>query len=136
MSDTAWAAAKVREMFAALDAGHPIEDVMRAEEQAKGYRVVVPGEVSWLPADDWQPTAVVSLDGTTVRLVALQALVEGRGALSRLLAGIAAAGLSPCILEPTRELQATLKRRGWRGRTVGHGVEAERRWYPRRSKQS
>ncbi len=119
-------------LFAAIDAGTPIHEFMRDNERAAGRTVVVPGSVPWLSADDWDPTVVVSREGNRVRLVAILALNPGRGALKRTVAGIQEVGLEPCIVEPTRELQETLRRWGWRSRRVGSGMESETIWYPRR----
>lgn len=119
-------------LVSALAAGQRIEDVMRADEAAKGYRVVRPGEVSWLPAADWDYSVVVSLDKDYVRLVAILARNPGNGAFRRLIANISAAGLTPCVLAPTNEMRATVKRWGWRSRYIGHGFDCEERWYPRR----
>jgi hypothetical protein len=65
------------------------------------------------------------------RLVLIDALRPGTGALTRTLAGIKAAGMIPCIIDPTRELAATLTRRGWKSRQHGSTFEdRETRWTP------
>lgn len=117
-------------LFAALDAGTRIEDIMREEERAAGRQVVVPGEVGWLSADDWHHTVVVSIDGSDVRLVAILALRPGSGALTRTVAGILSAGLRPVIVEPTREMRATCQRWGWLVERHGKGFDGEERWMP------
>ncbi len=121
-------------IFVALDTGQGVHELMRADERAAGHSVILPGDEPWLSADDWHPTVVVSRDGDVVRLIAILALNPGHGALRRTVAGIQAAGLTPCIIEPTREMRATLQRWNWKCKRVGHGLEAEERWRPRRSK--
>ena len=117
-------------IFAALDAGARIEEMMRDDERAAGRKVVVPGEAVWLSAEDWHPTVVVSVDGRDVRLVAILALRPGSGALTRTVAGIRSAGLRPVIVEPTREMRATCQRWGWRMERHGKGFLSEERWVP------
>lgn len=119
-------------LFSALDAGMPIHELMRDNERAAGREVIIPGSVPWLSSEDWHPTVVVSKDGKRVRLIAIVALNPGRGALRRTITGIVSAGLEPRIVEPTIEMQSTLKRWGWRGRHCGSGLTAENIWYPRK----
>lgn len=118
-------------LLSAMDAGMRMEDIMRADEIKAGRRVVKPGEEAWFPAADWHHSNVVSVEGDTVRLIAIWALNPGTGAFRRLVASIFAAGLKPCIIEPTNEMRATLKRWGWKGRRYGYGFESEERWRPR-----
>lgn len=113
----------------------PIHEIMREDERERGYRVVVPGEVPWLSADDWHPTIVVSIDGPKVRLIAILANRPGQGSFRRLIMGITAAGLVPVVIAPTKELRDTLKRWGWRERNRGYGLNYEERWSPRRRRQ-
>ena len=54
----------------------------------------------------------------------------GHGAFRRLIAGITATKLTPLIIAPTRELQATLRRWGWKHRNRGYGLELEEIWRP------
>lgn len=121
----------IERLFAILDKGGSISEVMRDDERAAGHKVILPGEVEWLPLADWDPTIVVSLDGNKVRLVAILARNPGNGAFRRLVATIAASGLTPQIIAPTNEMRATVKRWGWRIRTKGSGFEAQEIWYPR-----
>ncbi len=121
----------IAKLFTALDSGQRMEDIMRADERAKGYRVVLPGEVPWLPAEDWHQTIVVSIDGKRVRLVAILASRPGNGAFRRLVAAIQAAGLIPVVIEPTREMRETLTRWRWKRRYAGYGFETEEHWRPR-----
>jgi hypothetical protein len=127
------AQAQIAKLFAAIDNRSRMEDIMRADERAKGYRVVLPGEVAWLPAEDWHPTVVVSIDGNRVRLVAILASQPGNGAFRRLVAAIRAADLIPIIIEPTREMRATLTRWRWKRRNVEYGFETEEHWRPRQT---
>lgn len=124
-------AAQLDRLFQQIDAGARMENIMRGDEVKAGRRVVIPGDEPWLPAEDWHQTNVVSVDGLTVRLIAISALKPGHGAFRRLIAAIQAAGLSPCIVEPSREMRETLKRWGWKGRRYGFGFESEERWKPR-----
>lgn len=120
-------------LFSSLDKGGKMHEIMRANEVAAGYRVVLPGTVDWLSAADWHPTITVSTDGKTVRLVAILALNPGKGALRRTVAGIMGAGLVPCIVEPTREMRSTMQRWNWKCKRVGYGMDCEEQWRPRKS---
>ena len=82
-------------------------------ETASGFRVVRPGDEPWFPAADWKPASVASVDGDTARLVLLDAIRPGTGALTLCLALIAKHGLKPAIIAPTPELADALLRRGW-----------------------
>lgn len=126
-------AQQLERIFAAIDTGEGIHGMMRADESVLGRRVVVPGDEPWLSADDWDPTVVVSIDGQQVRLIAILARNPGNSAFRRTVAGIQAAGLTPCVVCPSREMRETLKRWGWRGRHVGDGFGTEERWYPRKA---
>lgn len=86
------------------------------DETARGFKVVRPGEVAWLPMEDWRPASVASINGDTVRLVLIHSHESGKGALTRCIAAIIAAGLKPTVLEPTPQLADTLRRRGWKAR--------------------
>lgn len=114
--------------------GRPMQEIMRDAERKSGYRVVVPGEVSWLSADDWDATVTVSVDDKrkTVRLVAILAKSPGNGAFLRTVRAIMDVGLTPCIVEPTREMRATMQRWKWARRRVGHGFDGEEQWRPRK----
>lgn len=115
-----------------VGAGLDMASIMKSDEIKAGRRVVKPGDEPWLPAEDWYSDVIVSVDGDTVRLVAIRARNPGHGAFRRLIAGIEAAGLKPCVLEPVPEMAATLKRWGWKHRRYGIGIEAEERWRPNR----
>lgn len=119
------------ELLIKASMGVRLHEVMRADERAKGHRVVVPGGEPWLPAVDWDATSVVSVDGNVVRLVAILALNPGNGAFRRLIAAIQTAGLTPHISTPTREMRDTLRRWGWKGKHRGWGDDVEEIWKPR-----
>ena len=119
-------------LMQAVGRGTPMHEIMRAEEAKLGNRVVKPGDEPWLPSKDWHSTVVVSVNDKTkdVRLVAILALDPGRGALSRTVSGITAAGLVPCIVAPTREMRATCQRWGWVRTNDGAGWDHEEQWRP------
>jgi hypothetical protein len=100
-------------------------------EQSKGFAAVFPGEVPWLSAADWPPNIVVTLNGKTVRIVAIYAKRPGNGAFSRLIRNIVAAGLSPVVIAPMLTMPAILAHWGWTSRQVGHDFDTwEEQWYP------
>lgn len=111
----------------------PIHEIMRADEQARGNTVVVPGEVDWLPVEDWHETVVVSQADREVRLIAILAKRPGEGAFRRLVDAIRRAGLTPVVVAPSLEMRATLRRWGWRQRNVGGGWDQEEQWLPRKA---
>ncbi|GIK47970.1 MAG: hypothetical protein BroJett013_06670 [Alphaproteobacteria bacterium] len=114
---------------ALLTARRPIYERMRAAERERGYRVVLPGEERWLPADDWHGSVVVSLDGAEVRLVAILALRAG--SFRRLLAALASHGLRPVVICPIGPIMpALMQRYGWVRRDVGRGWDREEQWRP------
>lgn len=115
--------------------GRPMQEIMRDMERKSGYRVVIPGQEPWLSLADWDQTVTVSVDDKrkTVRLVAILARNPGNGALRRTVKAIIEAGLTPCVIEPTREMRATMQRWNWAVRRVGHGFEGEEQWRPRKS---
>lgn len=114
--------------------GRPMQEIMRDAERKSGFRVVVPGEVLWLSADDWDATVTVSVDDKhkTVRLVAILAKSPGKGAFRRTVRAIMDAGLTPCVVEPTHEMRATMQRWRWAPRRVGRGFDSEEQWRPRK----
>jgi hypothetical protein len=88
--------------------------LMRAEERERGYLVVEPGSVAWLPFEDWRSTCVVSIrELKVVRLVILEAVNPGHGALRRLLAQLVMIGLGVEVVEPVGRVADFLKRSGW-----------------------
>jgi hypothetical protein len=112
----------------------PIHIIMRETEREAGYRVVVPGGEPWLPVTDWHSTSVVSIDEKRklARFVAILAKNPGTGAFRRAVAAVYKAGLTPCVVEPSIELERTLKRWGWAYRVVGSGIERHTQWLPRK----
>lgn len=124
MDSTAMAAA-IERIFE-----HPLgaSGVIFEDETAKGRKAVRPGDVSWFDPADWNPSSVASIFGNTVRLVLIDALRPGTGALTRMLSAIDAAGLRPVVVAPTREFAAALARRGWKRRSCGFGFEHEEVW--------
>jgi len=127
----------LEEIFAVYDRGRSVHDLMRGNEAKAGRTVVKPGERPWLSADDWHYSVVVSIAGDRVRLIAIQALRPGTGALTRTIAGITAAGLIPVIVEPTREMRETCRRWGWKMRRVGDSFDTfEEQWRPKIKKKT
>lgn len=112
-----------------IDAGERIEEIMRDDERARGWLVIRPGDVSWLPVEDWEPNVVVAQKGHAVRLVAI--IAKRPGSLTRLVAALGELDLIPHICEPTREMRATLQRWGWQRHFRGVGYDAEEFWTPR-----
>lgn len=80
---------------------------------------------------DWE-NALVSLNGSDVRLVLLHAYRRNRGALRRLVAAIQGAGLTPVVIEPTgSEMPAIMRKWKWKKRRVGGtGWESYEEWRP------
>jgi hypothetical protein len=103
-----------------------------AGEQANGFLVIRPGDAPWFLASDWMPDSVASISGTLVRLVLLSAHKPGTGAFTRMINGARLDGYRPTVIDPTPEFAAMLKRRGWRGKRVGHDFETrETVWRPK-----
>jgi len=105
-----------------------IPAMIRSAERKAGNKIVRPGDEPWLPLADWKPDTVVSRKGKTVRLVLLTAVKPGNGGFTRTVASIEAAGMTPVVVAPTGEFEATLKRRGWKGRLVDAGFESEKQY--------
>jgi hypothetical protein len=109
----------------------PVAAIIENEE-GRGFKIVRPGDAPWFRATDWQAASVASINGNVARLVLIHAFESGRGAMTRTIEAIKEAGLIPNIIDPTRELQATLRRRGWRSKRKGSTFEdTETVWYPR-----
>lgn len=118
-------------LAAGLQRAGSVPAFLRALEAEKGYRVLSVGDVPWLSVDEWSPDCVVSQDQDRIRLVLIVALTPGGGAFRRLLAQVQADGKVPVVIAPTRELQSTLSRWGWRHRLVGDSFETrEDQWSP------
>jgi len=111
--------------------GYSPSQAIADDELAAGRTVIRPGDAPWLPTSDWNPGSVCAIDGIYARLILIDALRPGTGALTRTLSAIKAAGMIPCVVDPTRELAATLTRRGWKSRLHGSTFEdRETRWTP------
>lgn len=101
-----------------------IPSMIRDDERKRGFAIVLPGEVEWLPWRDWHPDTVVSIRGLiVVRLVLLYAKAPGRGALRRTLDGLWRARLRPEVIDPTDRLAAFLARHGYAEATRGSTFE-------------
>jgi hypothetical protein len=105
-------------------------EAMKEDERAMGFTPVSPGEVPWLAVADWQPTGVISIKGKIVRIVAIKAIVPRTGAFSRLITGIAKAGLRPVVVEPMFDMPDILRRWGWSHRIIGSGKDRQEVWQP------
>ena len=110
----------------------PVAAIVESE-QKRNFRVIRPGDVPWFSADDWVPESVASVSGQLVRLVLLHAIEPGKGTFTRTLKELVDAGYNPAVIDPTEELAATLRRRGWKGRLCGSDFETfEYVWRPRK----
>ena len=109
----------------------PVAAIVEGEKQ-RGFRVIRPGDESWFRARDWKPESVASIDEGTVRLVLLDCHNSNSGTFTNTVIDIQNAGYKPAVIDPTPEFAAMLKRRGWRGKRVGHNFETfERIWRPK-----
>lgn len=122
----------VFETLASRLAHAPIHEIMRQDVVSEGGVVVLPGSVSWMPAEDWAETDVIGRFGKEIRIIAIIARQPGTGAFRRLVAGIEEAGFRPVVVEPFAQMQAILRRWGWRARVVGKGVHRQEQWRPAR----
>lgn len=102
-------------------------------ETSRGFRVVRPGNVDWFPPADWRPASIASISGNQIRLVLLHAHTSNGGALTRLLDRTITYDVS--IIDPTAQLVAALKRRGWCGRTAGHSFETREQVWRKSAEQ-
>ncbi len=125
---------KLQAIFDKIMAGgyDPVTAILESE-QARGFKIIRPGDTSWFRATDWRAASVASINQKRVRLVLLDAFQSGRGAMTRTIQAIIDVGLKPTIIDPTRELSATLRRRGWAYRQEGSTFEdRETVWFPRK----
>ena len=99
---------------------------MREHERKFGFVPVNPGEVPWLPADEWPNDVVISLDGHRVRIVFIYTLNTGNGAFSRLVTEIIRAELIPTVIAPLGEMTDILTAWKWHHRIVG--TTFDNRW--------
>lgn len=123
----------IAQCFDALDNGGDIAGLIVAGECEAGHVVVRPGEVRWLPIGYWEPGTVCSITKErTARLVLLHARKPNTGAFTLLVCGLTLAGLSPAVIDPTREFGAALSRLNWRCKTLTRGDRGQERvWRPR-----
>jgi len=114
--------------FTSMFGGAKPADTIRSLEIAKGRMPITVGSVDWLPAADWHPDTVVTqaMLERRVRLVLLVARQPRTGALKRLVAAIAFAGLEPAVIAPSSDLEAILRRWGW----TQTQADGERLWHP------
>lgn len=113
---------------------HPLgaRGVMLEDERANGAVVIPLGATNpiAIPATDWEP-GVVTRKGDEIRLVAIWARHPRSGALGRLLASIATAGLRPVIVSPVGDVMPKLVRRWkWQRTIAGSGFDASEEWRP------
>jgi hypothetical protein len=118
-------------IMAKLYSGKSIEQILTDYETDRGFSVIRPGDVEWLPLADWLPMTIVSSNGTIVRLVAISAQTPGTGAFRRLCEALRAIGLVPHVVSPMREMQEKLRRWKWRRHVRGEGLERQEWWTPR-----
>lgn len=110
----------------------PVAAIIDSEIK-RGFTVIRPGQAPWFSAADWLASSIASIDGRYARLVLIHANEMGKGALTRTIAAIQSAGLIPCIVDPTIELAAALKRRRWKSKDHGSTFEdRETVWTPPR----
>jgi hypothetical protein len=108
-------------------------EAMRQGEIARGAKIVMPGSVPWLPVDDWIDDIVVSQIGINIRIVAVFARKPGTGAFSRLVTGIAKAGLWPVVVCPFPDMDRIVRRWGWTETIVGATFDDQQdQWMPSR----
>jgi hypothetical protein len=86
---------------------------MVSEETAKGFTCIHPGDVDWLPKEEWPENVVMSLSGKIVRVIAIYARNPGTGSFGRLITAIAKAGLKPIVLLPGDHMLRICKAWGW-----------------------
>lgn len=98
-------------------------DVMQREENLRGYKCIQPGQVTWLPVEDWPDDVIVSIRAKNIRIVAIYARNPGLGAFSRLIDAILAAGFHPIVSEPCFKMNEILRRWGWEYRIRGTTFE-------------
>lgn len=106
-----------------------LQAAILAGETAQGF-VPVTWTEPWLCREDWCDWTIITRDDDRVRLVALDAVERGKGALIRLISAIQAAGLTPVIVEPLGRLEGWCMKHGWKERIVGKGEYRQRIWYP------
>lgn len=116
-----------------LNSGKSMDQILTDHETERGFFVIRPGEVDWLPLADWMSLTIVSLGGGVVRLVAIWAREPDNGAFRRLCMALKAKGLTPHVVAPMPEMQAKLKRWGWRRHVKGSMLDREEWWTPKKA---
>ena len=122
----------IQELVAIGIAGSPAARIRQIEEK-NGHHVLPVGVVVpfSFPAADWEPDAVVSLDGKRVRIVLVSAREPGHGAFARLVRNITRAGFTPVVVSPIgTTMPAIMKHWGWTETVIGTGFDRSEEWTP------
>lgn len=108
----------------------PIGSAILLDEVSAGRRPVLPDAEppAWLELDDWRWFPLLAYDAREVHVLAIWS--ARRGAFTRLVAGIEAAGLVPVVVAPLPFLRAILVRKGWRETVKGWGPSRREEWRP------
>jgi hypothetical protein len=104
--------------------------VLRQLEFAQGFYPLALDSEPWFSSEDWEDGAIVSRNGSRLRIVLITAKNPGHGAFTRMLVGMAQAGYRMEIAAPLAELEAMLIKRGWRKQRIGSGDLAQTVWRP------
>jgi hypothetical protein len=99
-------------------------------ERRDGRSPITPDNCpAWINTADWRPWPVLSIANGELHIVAVNAAVEGQGALKRLIAGAIANDLTPVIVEPMgATMPAILRKWGWSCTVSGGGWNAREEW--------
>ncbi|HEX8414030.1 MAG TPA: hypothetical protein VF637_09120, partial [Sphingomicrobium sp.] len=112
--------------------------IMLAGEEDAGRKPVWPHHKrrpKWFHAEDWAQWPVISYDDHEVHVVAVSS--ARRGAFSRLVREVRAAGLTPVVVEPMGPtMPAILERWGWQMSVNGEGWDHREEWRPAPTKQA
>jgi hypothetical protein len=101
------------------------------DELARGAVIVSVGSKQpfAVPADDWFGNTVISVLNGEARIIVVMA--RRPGSLTRLVAAIKAAGLTPVIVEPMGQIMPhILKMWGWHRAIIGEGRDRMEEWRP------
>lgn len=114
-----------------MSALSPITMMMLAGEAQEGREPIWPNNAPhWLDPSDWHGWPVLAIANGELHIVAIWS--ARKGALTRLLEGARAAGLSPVVVCPVgREMPAILKHWGWQRKDIGEGWTHREEWRPR-----
>jgi hypothetical protein len=120
-------------------ASHPRGVIGRMSdlEREKGHGIIPWGALGVtepipFPEEEWHD-GVITFDAKRkeIRLVAIKARVQQRGALNRLIASIRKAGYTPVVVEPIgHQMPAILHHWGWMKTLVEDGAEVVEEWRP------